>query len=107
MLRKLNYVGRITGVILFSLLASCGDSYEAFTDPMTIIALGDSLTAGYQIPVESAFPAQLERDLHTVGYTGVTVVNAGVSGDTSRDGLARLPKLIARQAEVDHLFQAQ
>jgi acyl-CoA thioesterase-1 len=56
--------------------------------PLKIIAFGDSLTAGYQLPGNDAFPAVLERALRADGFD-VTVVNAGVSGDTAEDGLAR------------------
>jgi acyl-CoA thioesterase-1 len=54
-----------------------------------IVALGDSLTAGLGLKVEAAFPAQLERALRAKGLA-VEVANAGVSGDTATDGLARL-----------------
>jgi acyl-CoA thioesterase-1 len=57
--------------------------------PVKIVALGDSLTAGFQIPASAAFPAQLERLLKEKGIA-VEIVNAGVSGDTSAGGLARL-----------------
>src|SRR5262245_12510952 len=54
-----------------------------------IVALGDSLTAGYGLPGAEAFPARLERALKAKGHA-VEIVNAGVSGDTASDGLARL-----------------
>lgn len=54
-----------------------------------ILALGDSLTAGYRLPKEQAFPALLAKKLQARGYR-VEVVNSGVSGDTARQGLARL-----------------
>ncbi len=54
-----------------------------------IVALGDSLSAGYQLPAQDAFPVQLERALRAKGLA-VEVANAGVSGDTSSGGLARL-----------------
>jgi acyl-CoA thioesterase-1 len=56
---------------------------------IVIVALGDSLTAGYQLPPAAAFPVQLEKALRARG-ANVKVINAGVSGDTSGDGLARL-----------------
>lgn len=59
-------------------------------EPITIVALGDSLMAGYELPSAAAFPVVLERALHERGYTAVTIVNAGVSGDTASGGLARL-----------------
>jgi len=54
-----------------------------------IVAFGDSLMAGYQLPTQDAFPVQLERALRAKGIA-VEVTNAGVSGDTSSGGLARL-----------------
>jgi acyl-CoA thioesterase-1 len=57
--------------------------------PLRIVALGDSLTAGYGLPADAAFPNQLERALRARGHQ-VAVANAGVSGDTTADGLARL-----------------
>jgi acyl-CoA thioesterase-1 len=54
-----------------------------------LVALGDSLTAGYQLPANAAFPAQLEKVLRARGV-GVQIENAGVSGDTATSGLARL-----------------
>ncbi|MEM8742755.1 MAG: arylesterase [Pseudomonadota bacterium] len=55
-----------------------------------IAALGDSLTHGYGLPVEQGFAPQLEAWLNTHGTVPVTVVNAGVSGDTTAGGRARL-----------------
>jgi acyl-CoA thioesterase-1 len=57
--------------------------------PIKIVAFGDSLTAGYQLPAQDAFPIQLEQALEGKGLA-VEVANAGVSGDTSTGGLARL-----------------
>jgi acyl-CoA thioesterase-1 len=57
--------------------------------PIKIVALGDSLTAGYNLPASAAFPVKLERALRAKGHV-VEVVNAGVSGDTATGGLARL-----------------
>jgi acyl-CoA thioesterase-1 len=54
-----------------------------------VLAFGDSLTTGPGIPYEKAFPAQLESRLRAQGYA-VKVINAGVSGETSSGGLARL-----------------
>jgi acyl-CoA thioesterase I len=57
--------------------------------PVKIVALGDSLTAGLGLPADAAFPARLARALAQKGIAA-EVVNAGVSGDTAADGLARL-----------------
>jgi acyl-CoA thioesterase-1 len=56
--------------------------------PLRLVVLGDSLTAGYGLPPGKAFPDQLEAALRAEGWD-VDVVNAGVSGDTAEDGLAR------------------
>jgi len=56
---------------------------------VNIVAFGDSLTAGYGLAANEAFPAQLQRALIAKGLA-VNVVNAGVSGDTTAGGLARL-----------------
>jgi len=56
---------------------------------VNIVAFGDSLTAGYGLAANEAFPAQLQRALVAKGLA-VNVVNAGVSGDTTAGGLARL-----------------
>ena len=56
---------------------------------VNIVAFGDSLTAGYGLPANEAFPAQLQRALDAKGLA-VNVVNAGVSGDTATGGLSRL-----------------
>src|SRR5215204_2684532 len=57
--------------------------------PVRIVALGDSLTAGFGLPREATFPARLEAALRARGLAG-EVANAGVSGDTASGGLARL-----------------
>ncbi|MEN3235915.1 arylesterase [Methylobacterium ajmalii] len=56
--------------------------------PLALVALGDSLTAGYGLPADAAFPAQLEAALKARGHA-VTIANAGVSGDTATGGLDR------------------
>jgi acyl-CoA thioesterase I len=57
--------------------------------PVRLLVLGDSLTAGFGLPKNQAFPARLESALRAQGMN-VTVIDAGVSGDTSAGGLARL-----------------
>lgn len=59
-------------------------------ESQTLVFLGDSLTAGYRLSPDDAFPAQVEALMLEHGVSGWTVVNAGVSGDTSRGGLERL-----------------
>ena len=66
-----------------------------------ILAIGDSLVAGYGLPKSDSFPAQLERRLRA-SNPSAHVVNAGVSGDTTADVLRRLPAVMSRlQARPD------
>jgi acyl-CoA thioesterase I len=59
-----------------------------------VLAFGDSITAGLGLPASEAFPARLAARLKDQGIA-VTMVNAGVSGDTTTDGLARLDWALA------------
>lgn len=68
--------------------SSVADAAPAGRSGPLLVALGDSLTAGLGLDVDEAYPARLARTLRAEGYA-VTVVNAGVSGDTSAAGLAR------------------
>lgn len=61
----------------------------ALAKTLRLVALGDSLTAGFQLAPQDAFPAALERALKAKGWD-VTVANAGVSGDTAAQGAARV-----------------
>ncbi|MCS0496796.1 arylesterase [Ancylobacter sp. MQZ15Z-1] len=61
----------------------------ARAEPIHLVAFGDSLTAGYGLQGNQAFPVVLEAALKAKGYD-VTIENAGVSGDTSSAGLARI-----------------
>ncbi|MEJ0070784.1 MAG: arylesterase [Pseudomonadota bacterium] len=67
--------------------------------PLKLLALGDSLTAGYGLPSDLSFSAKLEAALKAQGLN-VTVINAGVSGDTSAGGLARLDWLLADKPDA-------
>lgn len=62
---------------------------QAMAEEVTILALGDSLTAGYGLPAESGFVPQLQDWLRAQGED-VSIVNAGVSGDTTAGGLSRV-----------------
>ena len=77
-----------TLVLAFGLCA-CAGAAQAQDRPIKIVAFGDSLTAGFQLPAASAFPARLEQALKAKGVS-VSIANAGVSGDTASGGLARV-----------------
>ncbi|WP_420851147.1 arylesterase [Rhizobium quercicola] len=57
--------------------------------PVELVGFGDSLMAGYQLAPGDAFPARLEKALRDKGHD-VSISNAGVSGDTTSGGLARI-----------------
>ena len=63
---------------------------EEKSQPITILALGDSLTEGLGVDPEDNYPAQLEAKLKQMGYTNVDVVNSGLSGETSTGLVNRL-----------------
>ena len=85
------FVQRHSAALVLGLLAMLWAAGMAGAAERTIkiVAFGDSLMAGYQLPAQDAFPVQLERALRAKGIA-VEVANAGVSGDTSSGGLARL-----------------
>ena len=66
---------------------------------ITILALGDSLTAGYGLPQEYSFASRLEQTLREEG-NDVRVINGGVSGDTAYDGLLRLDSLLEHRPHL-------
>ncbi|MEK9755199.1 MAG: arylesterase [Rhodospirillaceae bacterium] len=78
------------GVLLaIAALAFPSDRAAAADGSFRILVLGDSLTAGYGLAAADAFPAQLQAALKADGVD-VQIINAGVSGDTSAGGRARL-----------------
>lgn len=79
---------RILNLAAGVLFASAATSAAA--EGVTIAALGDSLTQGYGVPEAEGFVPQLQAWLRANGTPDVVVVNAGVSGDTTAGGLARV-----------------
>ena len=90
---------QITGYVLAGLLIILGESGELTADTKLIIdakqekfvvlALGDSLTAGFGVDEEYSFPSriQVKIDNENLGYK---IVNAGISGDTTAGGVRRI-----------------
>jgi acyl-CoA thioesterase I len=81
--------------IVFALVLTA----PALARPLRLVALGDSLTAGYGLPAGQGFPDVLARALKAKGWD-VEVVNAGVSGDTAADGLARFDWSVPAEADA-------
>jgi len=67
---------------------------------ITIVALGDSLTAGYGLSRKQAWPALVAEKMRDAGYE-FEVVNAGSSGDTTTGGLRRLPAILRGHKKID------
>lgn len=94
--RRVGPLHSVTGIVLLLLLAS---STPASARVPAILAFGDSLTAGFGLPAEASFPSRLEARLKAQGI-GAHVVNAGVSGDTTAGGLARLDWALADKPDI-------
>jgi acyl-CoA thioesterase-1 len=86
-------------IVVLVVLLGAGRAQAQANRPVTIVALGDSLTAGFNLPASAAFPAKLEKALKAKGHN-VDVINAGVSGDTAAGGLARLDWSVPETADA-------
>lgn len=75
--------------VLFAALALPGLAQAASAAPKIVTVLGDSITAGFGLPAAAALPAQLQAQIRALGASA-SVRGAGVSGDTSAGGLARV-----------------
>ena len=79
--------------------AASAVAVEALAMGPLVVFLGDSLTAGNGLAADEAYPAVIQEQLVRLGRM-LRVVNAGVSGDTSAGGLARLPWLLAQHPDI-------
>lgn len=70
---------------------------------ITIVALGDSLTAGFGLSRKQAWPALVGEKMRQAGYD-FEIVNAGSSGDTTAGGLRRLPAILRAHKQIDILI---
>ena len=80
-------------LMIFAVTALSASTAMAEENP-SIVVLGDSLVAGYQLPPGASFPEKLQAALNARGV-GAKIVGAGVSGDTTSGGLARLSWSVA------------
>ncbi len=77
--------------IIILITSGCGEKttlLSSLANDSVILAFGDSLTHGYNVSRNESYPAKLEV------LTGIRVINAGVSGEVTRQGLQRLPKVL-------------
>jgi acyl-CoA thioesterase-1 len=88
-------------VMLFAgwLMAHGDEIATQGTRQKTVVVLGDSLAAGFGVDPSEAFPALLQKRIDDAGWH-FTVVNAGVSGDTTAGGLRRMDWLLKRPFDV-------
>lgn len=84
-------------ILVFSLLLFVGSFSYA---QKKLIVLGDSLTEGYGVAKDAAYPALLEKKLHEAGKKEWTVVNSGVSGSTTASGVSRMKWLFKSKPEA-------
>jgi acyl-CoA thioesterase I len=73
--------------------------FQVITPPQSILFFGDSLTAGYGLSPEMAFPSIIEKELNKSSLR-VKVTNAGLSGETSAGGLARIDWVLRQPIDV-------
>jgi acyl-CoA thioesterase-1 len=100
---------RMTGTVitLLCLLGACemvsesgaSEKRAQFASTGTIVALGDSLTAGYGVKEKDAYPARLEKKLREAGFHW-RVINAGVSGETSSETLSRIDSVLKLKPDI-------
>jgi acyl-CoA thioesterase-1 len=93
--------GKCAALVLLLVLSGAATfaTAAAAAEAKVIVVLGDSLAAGLGVEPEEAFPALLQSKIDAAGWHD-TVINAGVSGDTSADGLGRVDWLLKRRLDV-------
>ena len=99
----MNYCYRVRRVLLnifsgFLFWVILMNTSYAYAEPV-ILAFGDSLTAGFGVETEETYPARLQRLLDAKGYH-YKVVNAGVSGDTTAGGVARIDWVLQHEPKI-------
>ena len=94
--RGLNRVANRAGWLTFGAFAFAG---VALAEPIRIVAFGDSNTYGMNMSREQSYPAQLEAMLKAKGYD-VTVINAGIPGDTTSGALARVNSAVPTGTQI-------
>lgn len=89
----------LSAFLAFLSIAACKEDKKpapSLPEGPAILILGDSLTAGFGLPKDRAFPALLDERFKKEGIA-LSVVNGGLSGDTTSGGLARLPWFLGRK----------
>jgi acyl-CoA thioesterase-1 len=92
--RRCHNAAVLLAVMLITLLSAAMPVQAQNQAPIKLLVFGDSLVAGYALPPDAAYPAQLEKALKAKGLN-VTTINAGVSGDTTAAAASRLDWALA------------
>jgi acyl-CoA thioesterase I len=85
--------GKLSWIIVCSLL------FQGTTSVKTILFYGDSLTAGYGLSTEEAFPALIKNKIKKLGKSW-NVINGGLSGETSAGGLSRIDWMLRQPVDI-------
>lgn len=87
----------LVAIILFMIITKEGEGNSSLIElssHSTILAFGDSITYGFGVAEEASYPAQLQK------RTGVRIINGGISGEESSEGVKRLPKLLEKKPDL-------
>ncbi|MEN3370846.1 MAG: acyl-CoA thioesterase [Verrucomicrobiota bacterium] len=93
-------IGALTAILALAPFQTAQSAKRDATKVITIVILGDSLTAGYGLSRKQAYPALVAEKMREAGYE-FEVVNAGSSGDTTAGGLRRLPEVLRNRTKID------
>lgn len=97
-MNKIKLIAALAVIALIFLVATRESkenlSYIELKRDATILAFGDSITYGYGVMQKDSYPAQLQKK------TGLHVINAGISGEESSEGLSRLPKFLKKKPDL-------
>jgi acyl-CoA thioesterase-1 len=90
----------IPALLMFLAVQTADAARRDASNVITIVALGDSLTAGFGLSRQQAYPALIGEKMRAAGYE-FEMVNAGSSGDTTTGGLRRLPAILRAHKKID------
>lgn len=88
----------VTALIIATMMLVASANQQE--DEIRVLVFGDSITAGYGIGKDAAFPALLDQKADSLGYEHVNFINAGLSGETSAGGLRRVDWMLRQPVDV-------
>jgi acyl-CoA thioesterase I len=100
---KIEFIGAFVALLALGPIQSAMGAKGDASKMITIVALGDSLTAGFGLSRKQAYPALIGEKMRAAGYD-FEIVNAGSSGDTTAGGLRRLPAILRAHKHIDILI---